>query len=66
MADEADIANDMAEAEREAAVSAIRAKRYHHKGSCWNCSEPILEGAFCPGGECQWDYERIEMNRRVV
>jgi hypothetical protein len=27
-------------------------------GRCFNCDEPIDAGRFCPGGECQEDWER--------
>ena len=31
-------------------------------GRCFNCDEPIDAGRFCPGGECQTDWEK--RNRR--
>ena len=27
-------------------------------GRCFNCDEPVDTGRFCPGGECQGDWER--------
>lgn len=27
-------------------------------GRCFNCDEPVDAGRFCPGGECQEDWER--------
>lgn len=32
-------------------------------GRCFNCDEPIDAGRFCPGGECQEDWEKRERSR---
>ena len=48
MADDIDIANDLAEMERNAAIrDARRAKGPVYCGRCLNCDEPINEGLFC-------------------
>lgn len=64
MADVIDKANDLAEMERNAAIrDALRATGPHYTGMCWNCSEPLEEGAFCDP-ECASDHElRNRMKR---
>lgn len=62
MANEADLGNEAADLFLQAAHEEHkrRQSRYYYTGLCWNCSEQLEAGAFCPGGECQEDYEKRE------
>lgn len=61
MADDIDIANDLAEMEREAAIyCATRKPIFPYVARCYNCDEPIESGAFCDP-DCSEDYR---MRRR--
>lgn len=65
MADVIDIANDLAEMERNQAIrDARRATTWlHYVGRCWNCDEPLEEGLFCDA-DCASDHElRSRMKR---
>jgi len=59
MADVIDIANDLAEMERNAAIrDAARKSHYlHYCGRCWNCDEPINEGLYCDR-DCADDHSK--------
>jgi len=60
MADDIDRANDLAEMERNAAILEARRKSGpSYTGMCWNCSEPLSEGAFCDA-ECATDAQKRE------
>jgi len=66
MANEGDLGNEAAElfltlAQKE---HERRSQKYYYTGLCWNCSEPLSDGAFCDdGGECREDYEKRERMR---
>lgn len=59
MTDVIDQAQELEEMQRQAAIN-NRSSRYHYTGMCWNCCEPLEHGSFCPGGECQEDFEKRE------
>lgn len=62
---EGDLGNKAADLFLEAAKyeHERRRSRFYYTGLCWNCSEPLSEGAFCKGGECQEDYLKRERIR---
>lgn len=62
MANEGDLGHKAEEFFREAALAEARRRNQKHyfTGLCWNCSEAVSEGSFCPGGECAEDYEKRE------
>lgn len=66
MANEGDLGHKAEELFRKAALAEAkrRNQKYYFTGLCWNCSDAISEGSFCPGGECRYDYERREAFRR--
>src|SRR5690554_3445944 len=63
---EGDYVNQAAEHFRDAALAEAkrRNQKYYYTGLCWNCSDALSEGSFCPGGECRDDYEKREAFRR--
>jgi len=63
---EGDYGNQAAELFRDAALAEAkrRNQKYYYTGLCWNCSDALSEGSFCPGGECRDDYEKREAFRR--
>lgn len=64
MSDEVDIANDLAEMERNAAIRAITARsETAYCGRCRWCDEPIEQGAYC-SAECATDAQKREAFRR--
>ena len=62
MANEGDLGHEAEELFRDIALAERkrRAGKYYYTGLCWNCSEPLESGSFCPGGECAEDYEKRE------
>lgn len=66
MANEGDLGNEAAEFFLSLAHEERnrRNQKYYYTGLCWNCSEPLKEGAFCQeGGFCREDYEKRERMR---
>ena len=58
MSDEIDIANDLAEMERNAAIlEARRAAGPVYSGMCHNCCEPLEDGLFCDT-DCRDDHQQ--------
>ena len=66
MADEADEADKIIEANLQISLDNCRRKNISHPftGICRNCDHPVSEGAFCPGGECRDDYQRRTIQGR--
>lgn len=64
MADDIDIANDLAEMERVAAIRSIIAQpELAYCGRCRWCDEPIEHGAYC-STECAVDAAKMERMAR--
>jgi hypothetical protein len=63
MNDLADDAHQAEESHRESSLNLARKqKEVKFTGFCLNCNNKLIEGRFCPGGECREDYE---LNLRI-
>ena len=60
MADFADDASAVTEMNLQVALQNAKGQGRTHPftGLCRNCSDPVEQGAFCPGGECRDDYAK--------
>lgn len=68
MADEADVANEIAEQNLQIALAQSRVvDKLHPTGQCFNCEAPLAAGLYC-NEECEeehrWVLERRRQNGR--